>query len=57
MPERARGNPPLSAGPTKDVTLDFEGLKRQYFEAMGFDLETGTFRKEKLEELGLKDIA
>jgi hypothetical protein len=23
---------------------------------MGFDLETGTFRKEKLEELGLKDI-
>jgi len=56
MPERARGNPPLTAGPTKDVTLDFEGLKRQYFEAMGFDLETGTFRKEKLEELGLKDI-
>lgn len=57
IPERARGNPPLTAGPTKDVTLDFEGLKRQYFEAMDFDLETGTFRKEKLEELGLKDIS
>ena len=54
MPERARGNPPLTAGPTKGVTLDFEGLKRQYFEAMGFNLESGKFRKEKLEELGLK---
>jgi aldehyde:ferredoxin oxidoreductase len=57
MPERARGNPPLTAGPTKGVTLDFEGLKHQYFEAMGFDFATGKFRIERLEELGLKDIA
>jgi aldehyde:ferredoxin oxidoreductase len=57
MPERARGNPPLTAGPTKGVTLDFEGLKHQYFEAMGFDFATGKFRKERLEELGLQDIA
>jgi len=56
MPERARGNPPLTAGPTKGVTLDFEGLKRQYFEAMGFDVEAGQFRKERLEELGLQDL-
>ena len=55
MPERARGNPPLAAGPTKGVTLDFEGLKRQYFEAMGFDFTAGKFRKERLEELGLQD--
>ena len=57
MPERARGNPPLTAGPTKGVTLDFEGLKHQYFEAMGFDFEAGKFRKERLEELGLQDLA
>lgn len=57
MPERARGNPPLTAGPTKGVTLDFEGLKHQYFEAMGFDFEAGRFRRERLEELGLQDIA
>jgi aldehyde:ferredoxin oxidoreductase len=56
MPERARGNPPLSAGPTQGVTLEFEGLKRQYFEAMGFDLESGKFRKERLESLGLQDL-
>ena len=46
MPERARGNPPLAAGPTAGVTLEFEGLKRQYFEAMGFDFETGSFAKK-----------
>jgi aldehyde:ferredoxin oxidoreductase len=57
VPERARGNPPLSAGPTKGVTLDFEGLKHQYFDAMGFDFAAGQFRKEILEELGLQDIA
>jgi aldehyde:ferredoxin oxidoreductase len=57
MPERARGNPPLTAGPTAGVTLEFEGLKHQYFEAMGFDFETGKFRKERLEELGLEKFA
>jgi aldehyde:ferredoxin oxidoreductase len=56
MPERARGNPPLSAGPTQGITLEFEGLKRQYFDAMGFDLETGKFKKERLESLGLQDL-
>jgi aldehyde:ferredoxin oxidoreductase len=57
IPERARGNPPLAAGPTKGVTLEFEGLKRQYFEAMGFDFGAGRFRKDTLEELGLQDLA
>jgi aldehyde:ferredoxin oxidoreductase len=56
LPERARGNPPLAAGPTRGVTLDFEGLKHQYFEAMGFDFDTGRFRKERLRELGLEDV-
>lgn len=57
MPERARGNPPLTAGPTRGVTLDFEGLKHQYFEAMGFDFDSGRFRRSRLEELGLGDLA
>ena len=57
IPERARGNPPLTAGPTRGVTLNFEELKHQYFEAMGFDFATGRFLKETLEELGLQDIA
>jgi aldehyde:ferredoxin oxidoreductase len=57
LPERARGNPPLTAGPTRGVMLEFEGLKRQFFEFMGFDFEAGRFRKERLEELGLQDLA
>jgi hypothetical protein len=57
MTEKARGNPPLATGPTKGVTLNFEGLKHQYFEAMGFDFAAGKFRKDRLEELDLQDIA
>jgi aldehyde:ferredoxin oxidoreductase len=56
MPERARGNPPLAAGSLKGVTLDFEELKHQYFEAMGFDFDAGKFRQERIEELGLQDV-
>jgi aldehyde:ferredoxin oxidoreductase len=57
IPERARGNPPLTAGALKGITLDFEGLKHQYYEAMGFDFEKGAFRRERLEKLGLEDFA
>jgi aldehyde:ferredoxin oxidoreductase len=56
IPPRIAGNPPLKAGALKDVTLDLEGLKRQYYEAMGFDPETGVIRKDRIRELGLQDI-
>jgi aldehyde:ferredoxin oxidoreductase len=56
MPARVCGNPPLTAGPLKGVTLDLEELKKQYYDAMGFDFNTGSFRKERLEALGLQAI-
>ncbi len=56
MPARVCGNPPLTAGPLKGVALDFEELKRQYYEAMGFDFGTGKYHRERLEALGLQDI-
>lgn len=56
MPPRIAGNPPLKVGALKDITLDLEGLKRQYYEAMGFDPETGAIRKDRIEALGLNDI-
>ncbi len=56
LPERARGNPPLQAGELKDVTIDSEGLKRQYYEAMGFDPETGVISRDRIVELGLDDV-
>jgi len=56
LPERARGNPPLQAGELKDVTIDSEGLKRQYYEAMGFDPATGEIGRDRIVELGLGDV-
>ena len=56
MPERVLGNPPLKAGPLKNVKLDIEELKRQYYEAMGYDPRSGNIRKETVERLDLQDI-
>jgi len=51
------GIPPLEEGPLAGVTVDAETLSREYLEAMGWDVETGKPSKEKLEGLGLSDIA
>jgi aldehyde:ferredoxin oxidoreductase len=51
------GVPPLEEGPVAGVTVDAETLSREYLEAMGWDVDTGKPSKEKLEELGLFDIA
>jgi len=56
IPPRASGNPPLKAGKLKDVTLDLEALRRQYYEAMGYNPETGDIGKERIESLGLQNI-
>lgn len=56
LPERARGNPPLTAGRLKGVTIDSEGLKRQFYEAMGFDPDTGAIDRDRIIKLGLDDV-
>ena len=56
IPPRVCGNPPLTAGKLKDVKIDFEELKRQYYEAMGYDTGTSNIRQETIESLGLQDI-
>jgi len=56
MPGRVYGNPPLKIGALKGITVDVEDLKRQYYEAMGFDPATGEIRKDRIEELGLQNI-
>jgi len=55
-PPRVAGSPPLKVGALKDITVDLEGRKRQYYEAMGFDFETGEIAKDRIQELGLQDI-
>jgi aldehyde:ferredoxin oxidoreductase len=56
IPPRVAGNPPLKAGPLKGITVDIDNLKRQYYEAMGFDVETGEISKERIDALGLQDV-
>lgn len=56
LPERARGNPPLGAGALEGVTVDSEGLKKQFYEAMGFDFQTGAIDRDRIVALGLSDV-
>ena len=56
LPPRVNGIPPLTAGRLKGITIDSEGLKKQYYEAMGFDPVTGHIQPETIEALGLRDI-
>ena len=56
LPERARGNPPLTAGALNGVTVDTEALKRQFYEAMGFDADSGAIDPARILALGLEDV-
>jgi aldehyde:ferredoxin oxidoreductase len=51
---------PLKRGPFKDEVMDrekFEQMKDEYYDLRGWDKETGIPTREKLEELGLGDVA
>jgi aldehyde:ferredoxin oxidoreductase len=56
IPGRMIGNPPLKAGPLKDITIGVQTLKTEYLEKMGWDHKTGIPKKDTLEKLGLQDI-
>lgn len=56
LPARLYGKPPLDRGPLKGITIDEESVKKEYLEAMDWDLETARPSKRKLLELGLEDV-
>lgn len=56
MPHRARGVPPLEAGPNKDVTPPFDELSRDFFLAMGWDPNSGKPMSHTLDRLGLTEV-
>jgi aldehyde:ferredoxin oxidoreductase len=56
LPKRVCGIPPLTAGKLKDVTIDVEELKKQFYDEMGFDQQTGKIHKDRIAALGLQDI-
>ena len=57
IPGRMIGDPPLKAGPLKDITIDLPTLTREYLEKTGWDVKTGNPSEKKLGELGLAKIA
>jgi aldehyde:ferredoxin oxidoreductase len=50
---RALGIPPLSAGANRGRQVDLEKMRRDYWQALGWDPETGIPRPEKMQQLGL----
>ena len=48
---------PFTDGGSAGFVLDFEGMLSAYYEARGWDLETGKPSREKLIELGLDNVA
>ncbi len=56
-PPIALGMPPLSDGPTKNITVDLETICREYYTEMDWDWATGKPTKRKLQELGLEWLA
>ena len=54
---RVMGNPPLGSGPTANVTVDIDVIMAQFFKDMDWDIETGRPSVQKLQSLGLDDVA
>jgi aldehyde:ferredoxin oxidoreductase len=54
---RMTGHPPLENGPAKGVTIDQDSIAGAFYEALGWDLETGLPDKGRLVSLGLGDVA
>jgi aldehyde:ferredoxin oxidoreductase len=55
--ERMLGKPPKKVGPRAGATLDENELHREYYEAMGWDVNTGKPGKQALLDLGMPEIA
>jgi aldehyde:ferredoxin oxidoreductase len=57
IPKRVLGDPPFEKGPAAGRTIDVISMAKSYYRAMDWDYATGRPSKQKLETLGLKDIA
>ena len=58
IPKRLREMPAYGPFSKKEAAImDYEGMLDEYYDVRGWDRETGIPKREKLEELGLKDVA
>lgn len=55
-PGRVAGSPPQGVGPHKGFTVDVETLRRDYFAAMDWDLQTSRPSASRLRALGMEDL-
>ena len=53
---RIYGDPSLSKGPAKGITLDMEALTNGYYQALHWDPATGRPERERLKTLGLEEV-
>ena len=57
IPGRIVGDPPQTAGPHAGFTIDMDTLRDEWFKEAGWDTRTSAPSRQKLESLGLKDVA
>ena len=57
VPPRLLGNPPLTEGNTRAVTVDAAKNNADYLRVMGWHPETAIPSAARLEELGMSDVA
>ena len=57
VPGRIAGIPPQTEGPAAGVTVNIDERVSEYFKAMDWDQNTGVPSKQKLEQLGMSDVA
>jgi aldehyde:ferredoxin oxidoreductase len=57
VPARVLGLPPLKEGPTAGISVDLEGMGREFLEAMDWTLDGAVPTAEKLRSLGLDAVA
>jgi aldehyde:ferredoxin oxidoreductase len=56
LPSRAAGNPPLTAGPLKDISIDIRSLQEEAYKALGCDPQSGEIDEAAVRRLGLDGI-
>ena len=57
LPSRSIGEPPLTEGPLKGITVDHKNLAAQFFKSIDWDNENMIPSKESLENLGgMEDV-
>ena len=57
IPGRVIGHPPVKSGPQKGVEIDLNTMVREYLSAMDWDQVTFKPSRNRLEQLGLEDVA